>query len=85
MWSYQRYVRWLDNRKDWFIASDNPEPPDSEAGEGQPVYDAPPPVVSAPKMKGTTSQKGPEAGKPGSRLEIEAEEGGLENILKNFK
>ena len=86
MWSFQRYVKWLDNRTQWFIPSDNPEAPDSESAE-TPVYNVPPPVVSAPRSsRPATGLKRPEtSAKPDGRLEIEVEEGGLEDILKKLK
>jgi len=82
MWSFQRYMKWLDNRTQWFIPDQNPEPPDSETG------DAPPPVMYTPPKPGRPVPTGVKVGTPppaGGRLEIEAVEGGLEDILKRFK
>ncbi len=82
MWSFQRYMKWLDNRTQWFIPDQNPEPPDADTG------DAPPPVMYTPPKPGRSAATGVKVGTPpptGGRLEIEAVEGGLEDILKRFK
>jgi twitching motility protein PilT len=88
MWSYQRYVRWLENRPQWFIPDQNPEPPDSEPET--PAYTVPSPAYIAPKPNRSTAGSKPpsaptDAAKAGGRVEIEVDEGGLENILKKFK
>lgn len=84
MWTFQRYARWLDSRTQWFVPGSTPEPPESEAAEA-PDSPLPPPLPSAPKPKHTASHKPGVAAKPGERLEIEAVEGGLEDILKRLK
>jgi len=85
MWTFQRYAKWLDSRTQWFIPDQNPEPPDSETAE-PPVSSLPLPTHGAPKShRPSASPKPAGTAKPGERLEIEAVEGGLENILKNLK
>jgi twitching motility protein PilT len=87
MWTFQRYNRWLDGRTQWFIPDQNPEPPDTESTEPA-SYAPPPPIYTSPKPAHTAGAKPTPAAdpsKPGARLEIEAVEGGLENILKNLK
>lgn len=86
MWTFQRYNKWLDGRTQWFIPDQNPEPPDTEATD-TPVYAASPPVhiPAKPARSGSHKTKPGESTKSGDRLEIEAVEGGLEDILKNFK
>jgi twitching motility protein PilT len=85
MWTFQRYVKWLDSRTQWFIPDQNPEPPDTETAEA-PAYPVSTlaPIASRPS-RATASRKPAEPAKVGGRLEIEAVEGGLENILKNLK
>ncbi len=84
MWSFQRYAKWLDSRAQWFIPDQNPEPPDTESAE-PPTH--PVALPSAPRKANPPGSASPPAGpaKAGERLEIEAVEGGLENILKNLK
>jgi twitching motility protein PilT len=86
MWTFLRYAKWLDSRTQWFIPDQNPEPPDTDAVDA-PVYAAPPPVhISAkPARSAGPKEKPGESPKSGQRLEIEAVEGGLEDILKNLK
>lgn len=85
MWTFQRYARWLDSRTQWFIPGQNAEPPDSEPVE--PMASVPPAAeLGATKSprSAAVAKTGP-GPKPGDRLVIEAEEGGLEKILKHFK
>ena len=85
MWSFQRYAKWLDSRTQWYMADQNPEPPDSENADAIP-YSAPPPLPVTPKPnRPATGLKSAEPPKTGGRLEIEAVEGGLEDILKKLK
>lgn len=86
MWTFQRYARWLDTRAQWFFPDQNPEPPDAEPAE-TPASPPPPPIHTSPKPAhaGSPKPKPGHAPKPGERVEIEAVEGGLEDILKNLK
>ena len=88
MWSFQRYARWLEARTQWYIPGQSPDP---DADVEEPVaYSPPPPLPVAAKVSSR-----PVGGKPaevktggpgtGGRLEIEAVEGGLEDILKKLK
>src|SRR5215472_16540252 len=36
MWSFQRYRTWLENRNNWYIPGQTPEPPDTEPVETSP-------------------------------------------------
>jgi twitching motility protein PilT len=84
MWTFQRYAKWLDSRTQWFIPGQSPEPPDSEPAE--PAANLSLPASTSPKSHGTAAiHKPAEVPKAGARLEIEAVEGGLENILKKLK
>ncbi|HEX4348866.1 MAG TPA: hypothetical protein VH251_00690, partial [Verrucomicrobiae bacterium] len=85
MWSFQRYAKWLDSRTQWYMADQNPEPPDSETSDTMP-YAAPPPLPVTPKAnRPAAGLKPAEPSKTGGRLEIEEVEGGLEDILKKLK
>jgi twitching motility protein PilT len=86
MWTYQRYAKWLDSRVQWFIPDDNPEPPDSEAAEPVNLPLRPPVSEAVKPPRVAAGHKLPvEAPPTGGRLEIEAVEGGLEDILKKLK
>jgi twitching motility protein PilT len=85
MWTFQRYTKWLDSRTQWFVPGQSPEPPDTEVGE-PPPYIVPPPVRTAAKPGRPAAPVSPaDTATPSGRVEIEAVEGGLENILKNLK
>jgi twitching motility protein PilT len=85
MWSFQRYVKWLDSRTNFFVPGQNAEPPDSEPTDDAPAGTALPPLVAAPRMeKKMTPPNPPRA--PGAkevhRIEIEPDETGFGKILK---
>ena len=83
MWTFQRYTKWLDSRTNWSLPDQNPEPLENE----EPVADTAslPPVAGASKFprKNSGATPGP-AAKEKARIEIEPDEGGLENILKKL-
>jgi twitching motility protein PilT len=86
MWTFQRYGKWLESRSQWFIPSQNPEAQEADTSEAAPVYTIPSSGPTAPRpLRTPLAGKSPESGAAGGRLEIEADEGGLENILKKFK
>jgi twitching motility protein PilT len=85
MWTFQRYTKWLDSRTNWFIPGQNSEPPDNESADAPSEI---PPLLASPAAKaGKINQnlKTPASAKASGRMEIEAVEGGLERILKNFQ
>ncbi len=84
MWTFQRYAKWLDGRTNWYLPDQNPEQVETDPAEAAPP--SLPPVASMPKA--SEPGAGPQGQKPvgpkGSRIEIEPEEGGLEDILKKL-
>ena len=84
MWTFQRYAKWLESRGQWFVPGQSPEPAESEPAE-ETVAAAPLPPLAAHKPTKPGASAKPSSGSPGGRLEIEAVEGGLENILKDLK
>jgi twitching motility protein PilT len=86
MWTFQRYAKWLDNRTNWSLPGQNPEPPDNEAAEPVAGSVPLPPAANVAKisLKNPGATPGPGA-KQKARIEIEPDEGGLENILKKFE
>lgn len=86
MWTFQRYAKWLDGRTNWSMPDDNAEPVESDPAEIVPT--ALPSLSPAPKVvkssPGTAGIGQKPAAPKGSRIEIEPEEGGLEDILKKL-
>ena len=83
MWSFQRYAKWLETRTNFFMPSQNPEPPDSEPTETG-FMAAPLPAAGAeprPEKKGKPLTPAPGA-KEGHRIDIEPVEGEFGKILK---
>jgi twitching motility protein PilT len=86
MWSFQRYRTWLENRTNWYIPGQTPEPPDSEPAEATSALPPMPafPLSSKAAKPEKKSTPAPEtAGHKGSgRIEIEPVEGEFGKILK---
>lgn len=84
MWSWQRYRTWLDNRTNWCVPGQAPEPP-----EADPPAEAAPPAPVLPAFL-TSPKPAPEpkpashSHKPGAghRIEIEPVESEFGRILK---
>jgi len=84
MWTFQRYGKWLDSRTNWFIPGQKPEAPDTEATDT--ATHVPAPVLATPQSLRTAAGTPPAAtAKTSDRVEIEADEGGLEQILKKLQ
>jgi twitching motility protein PilT len=87
MWSFQRYRAWLDNRKKWFIPSQNSEPLDGDS----PAADAAVPAILDFPIPGKSSRPdrrpipAPPAPSTGvrERIEIEPIESEFGKILKH--
>ena len=97
MWTWQRYAKWLENKKDWHI------PDASEQAESDPVEGTSPPALpplnnAARKADHTDSiRRAPSPGgeggpatpntaplRPGGPIEIEPVEGGLSAVIKQL-
>jgi len=87
MWSFQRYRTWLENRTNWYIPGQTPEPPDSEPVDSAATQVGPMPAfpvtskTSKPEKRPTPSQEVAGSRQSG-RIEIEPVEGEFGNILK---
>ncbi len=85
MWTWQRYQLWLDKKRDWHIATPD-ERADNDATETAPLANPLPPRSSAsspsPRTQPTVTRP---ANPSASPIEIEPEEGGLEEVLKKLK
>ena len=89
MWSFQRYMKWLETRTNWFIPGQSSEPPDSEPAEGTMVAPLPPVAATHKAEKKIQSRQGgtaqPPDAKDSGRIEIEPVEGGWGKILKKLE
>ncbi len=80
MWTFARYQSWMAKKNDWHVAGLGTvaEPVDTE-----PTRVKLPPLRSdVPRTPRTPSTPGPETG---GRIEIEPEEGGLDDVLRRLK
>jgi twitching motility protein PilT len=89
MWSFQRYMKWLETRSNWFIPGQSSEPPDSEPAEGTMIAPLPPVAATHKADKKIQSRQGGTAqlgdAKESGRIEIEPVEGGWGKILKKLE
>jgi twitching motility protein PilT len=86
MWSFQRYRTWLENRTNWYIPGQTPEPPDTEPAETAPQLTPMPAFplaakVSKPEKKPVAASE-IAAHRPSGRIEIEPVESEFGKILK---
>ena len=84
MWTFQRYQSWMETKKNWQI------PSEAETAEAEPaeVPGAAPLPAIAPRVSSAEPKAAPmraPEGKPGGRIEIEPEEGGLNELLKKLE
>jgi twitching motility protein PilT len=86
MWSFQRYRNWLDNRGNWCLPGQSPEPLDNEPAETRPSSPVLPAFLSSPKPAKADKPAQPQPhlpAKPSSgRIEIEPTESEFGKILK---
>ena len=79
MWTFQRYNKWLEGRKNFFIPDLNAEPPDGEPADDPAAGAALPPLLATSK-----SEPGPVPPTPDEvhRIDIDPDEGNFGKILK---
>lgn len=92
MWTYQRYARWLDGRKNFYIPGQSPEAADDKTPDDLPAPASLPlssPATATPKLDrsfaGTTPSATPRPANTGGdarRIEIEPDESGFGKILR---
>lgn len=86
MWSFQRYRTWLENRTNWYIPGQTPDPSDNEPAEAAPAAPALPafPLASRSAKPDRKAPAPPEhsPSKPTGRIEIEPVESEFGKILK---
>jgi twitching motility protein PilT len=85
MWTFQRYQAWMETKKNWHV------PAVEETAETEPVeISAERPALAPPTAPRSSTEPAkplkPSAdAKPGSRIEIEPVEGGLDELLKKLE
>src|SRR5262245_59717219 len=85
MWSFDRYQAWMAKRTEWHVPNSDDEAPDQE--EATPISDVSPivPISSKPaKSSPATPEPVTDTKPPGSRIEIEPEEGGMDEVIKKL-
>jgi twitching motility protein PilT len=86
MFSFQRYRTWMEARRQWHVADENLEPPDSEPAELGAAAPAPLSMPQAAKPARVEKRVDPQppatGGRSGGRIEIEPVEGEFGKILK---
>ncbi|HEX5398882.1 MAG TPA: PilT/PilU family type 4a pilus ATPase [Verrucomicrobiae bacterium] len=85
MWTFHRYNKWLESRKNFFVPSQSAEPPESEPAANDPDSTTLPPMDG--KAKSEQKPTAPDSPSvPGKsevhRIDIEPDEGGFGKILK---
>jgi twitching motility protein PilT len=60
MWTFQRYNKWLEGRKNFFIPGQNAEPPDSEPADDAPGAPPWPPSPAGSKAQRNSATHGPD-------------------------
>jgi twitching motility protein PilT len=89
MWTFHRYQRWLESRKNWFIPASADFDADAGAAAGQPsdrdAHPQPGGTQPEPGLRRPTMEKPPDtAGPAKGRIVIEPHEGGLGDLLKGL-
>src|ERR1022692_3145767 len=83
MWSFQRYVKWLDSRTNFFVPGQNSELPDGEPADDAPAMTPLPPLATTPKAEKKMTLPNPSRTSGVSevhRIEIEPDETGFGKI-----
>jgi len=88
MWTFQRYMKWLDYRQSWHVPGQTPELPDTEPAEAEASIARPPVFPITHKGSGAGLSPTPAVPKRSSssagvqRIEIEPDESEFGRILK---
>ena len=86
MWTFDRYQAWLSKRTKWHLPDANDEAPDQEdasvVAEEIPAPSLPPNPAKPPAELRPPPK---ETARPGERIEIKPEAGGLNELIKRLK
>ena len=85
MWSFERYLGWMNKRAQWHKPNTEDEPPDQEeVVPGETTLTFPALVKSVATPASALPVLPPPAKPPGGRIEIEPEEGGMDELIKKL-
>ena len=86
MWSFDRYQTWMAKRPQWHVPNSEDEAPDQEETAGvAETFPLPSPVTAtAAKPPGSPISAPTEVNRSAGRIEIEPEEGGMDELIKKL-
>jgi len=85
MWSFDRYQTWMAKRAQWHVPNSDDEAPDQEEpGTNDIAFPLPGPAKAAVIPASPPSTPTVEAKRPADRIEIEPEEGGMDELIKKL-
>ena len=85
MWTFERYQTWMTKRAQWHVPNAEDEAPDQE--EATPIANVLSPAPATPRAASQAApiaNPSPETRRPGERIEIEPEAGGLDEVVKRL-
>lgn len=81
MWSFTRYQTWMTRRTQWHVPNPKDEAPDQEETAATPP---PPALPSALPTAASKSVAPADSQRPGGRIEIQPEAGGMQEVIKRL-
>lgn len=85
MWTFARYETWMNKRVQWHVPNAEDEAPDQEEATSTALPLSPAPNVSIVAKPASVHAVPPtETRRPGERIEIEPEAGGLDEVIKRL-
>lgn len=85
MWSFDRYQTWMAKRMQWHVPGSGDEAPDQEETVPKPAAAPAAPLYQKPaKLPSSIGLPAAAAPTPGSRIDIEPEAGGMDELIKRL-
>ena len=87
MWTFERYQAWMSKRPQWHARSTEDEPPDQEEAITADIAAPFPASIStkaASPLAAPSTSNAPQSKPPGARIEIEPEDGGMDELIKRL-
>jgi twitching motility protein PilT len=81
MWSFDRYQNWMTKRGQWHVPNSDDEAPDQEETT---IMAQSASLTPLPKTTSPAATTPAESKRPGGRIEIEPEAGGLDEVIKRL-